>query len=59
MSKIQRSLNNVSGDLTVTEGDIIVADKTKGLILTNLSDDQKRVLAREDAGHDVLEMEDV
>ena len=59
MSKIQRSLHNVTGDLTVNEGDIVVDDSTKGLILTNLSDDQKRILAREDSGTDVLEMEDV
>ena len=58
MSKITRSMNTVtgpmtvSGDLTVTGGDVIVATTTKGVVMEN-----KRVTIVTDEGQDTLEID--
>lgn len=59
MSTIRRSLHSVTGDLTVSEGDVVIGNKDSGLVLTNQSEDQKRVTVTEDAGQTVLEIDDV
>ena len=56
MSNLTRSLKNVQGDLTVTDGDVIITDKDSGLILTNQSDVAKRITMVEDGGQDTLEI---
>ena len=58
MSKLKRSIRNVTGDMTVT-GDIVVTDPTKGLVLTNPALDEKRVTAIKDGSIDALEINDV
>ena len=58
MSRIRRSLKTVQGDVTINEGDVVVTDNTKGVVLTQPDSDLKRVKCVEDAGQDVLEIED-
>ena len=57
MSKVRRSLQSVQGDLTVTDGDIVVEGSDNGLILENTSAELKRVTVRKDGLTDVLEID--
>lgn len=51
MSKIRRSSsNNVTGDLTVTDGDIKVVTTGKGLVAPDQNDVDRRIKPYDDGG---------
>lgn len=56
--KIIRSLKNVSGDLTVKDGDVVITDKDSGIILKNQAEDEKRVTVITEESIDALQIKD-
>ena len=59
MSNIHRSLQNVTGDITVIDGDIVIQQVGKGLVVDNGDATNVRVNVVQDGGADVLQVEDV
>ena len=59
MSDIRRSLKNVQGDVTVTEGDVIVTDPTKGLVMEDNNGDTDRIQPYDDGGVKTIKVEQV
>jgi len=57
--RIIRSNKTVQGDLTINDGDVIVDNKDKGLVIKNQASDEKRVTAVTDDGVDTLQIKDV
>jgi regulator of RNase E activity RraA len=56
--KIHRSIITVAGGITINEGDVIIADKDSGIVLTDQNDDQKRVTVVDDNGVATLQIQD-
>lgn len=52
--EIKRSIQSVSGNLTVSDGAVVITDPTKGVVF-----DDKRLVITNDAGSDVTEVSDV
>lgn len=48
--KIHRSLKNVEGDLTVTDGDVKVRTLSKGFVAPDQNDVNRRVMPYDDGG---------
>ena len=59
MSKIRRSLQGVTGDLTVTEGDIIVSEVDKGVVMEDNVGDSNRMKIVDDDGVKTIEVETI
>lgn len=59
MSMIRRSLQSVTGDITVIEGDIIVTDPTKGIVMQDNVGDTNRVQPYDDAGVKTIEVTEI
>lgn len=59
MAKIHRSLKNVQGDMTVTDGDVVVTDTTKGIIMTDNVGDTDRMKIVDDSGTKAIEVEQI
>jgi hypothetical protein len=50
MSDIKRSLKNVQGDLTITNGDLKITDATKGIVMTDNVGDTDKIKVYDDDG---------
>jgi len=59
MSKIRRSPTNVTGNLTVTQGDVKIETPDAGIILTDTAGDQSKVKVVDDNGVKTLEIEEI
>lgn len=59
MSKITRSMNNVSGDITVAGGDVVITDPAKGIVMEDNTGDLDRLKLVDDAGVKTTEVEEV
>ena len=59
MSKIQRSIQNVTGNITVVEGDVIVTDPSKGIVMEDDVGTQSRIKIVDDGGTKAIELESV
>lgn len=59
MSKINRSLKNVTGNLTVIEGDVVVEETGKGVVINDQLGNDARVKVYDDSGVKTVLVEDV
>jgi len=59
MSDIRRSLRNITGDITINEGDVIITDPTKGLVMEDNVGDTDRVQPYDDGGVKTVKVEEL
>jgi filamentous hemagglutinin family protein len=60
MSSITRaSSNNIEGNLTVNNGDVVILSPSKGVVTEDASGDANRVKSADDAGVKTVEVETI
>ena len=59
MASIRRSIQSVTGNMTVNTGDVVVTDTSKGVVMEDQVGDTSRIKIVDDGGVKTIEVEQI